>query len=110
MNDLTRFRERYMRDPAPVRLGNLASDLLRLGAWVQMRRPDDSIIALLTHIAAMLECNGGLELVELADMQREICRWRRVWPVEQASSVLVLRSQQMSARALELAAAVSTNA
>lgn len=110
MKDPARFCERYMRDPAPVRLGNLASDLLRLGAWVQMRRPDASIDALLRQIATMLECNGDLALVELADMQREICRWRRVWPVEQASSVLVLRSQQMSARALELAASTSSNA
>lgn len=108
--DPARFCERYMRDPAPVRLGNLASDLVRLGAWVQRRRPDASVDALLRQIATMLECNGDLDLVELADMQRELCRWRRVWPVEQASRVLVVRSQQMSAWALEPASSTSFNA
>jgi len=54
-----------------------------------------------------MEWNGDLELVELADLQREVCRWRRVWSVAQASSVLVLRSQQISARAPELAASVT---
>jgi hypothetical protein len=39
--------------------------------------------------------------LELANMQREICRWRRIWPVETARSILVLRVLQMSNKVLE---------
>jgi len=35
-------------------------------------------------------------------MQREICRWRRAWPIEPARSILALRALQMSNRILEL--------
>jgi len=52
VKDLTRLHERYMRDPAFVRFGNLASDRLHLGVWVRIRWPDDLIAALLTQIAA----------------------------------------------------------
>ena len=37
----------------------------------------------------------------VADMQREVCRWRRIWPVEQARSILAFRALQMSNRILE---------
>lgn len=38
---------------------------------------------------------------KLADMQREICRWCRVWPVDQVRHILALRAFQMSNRILE---------
>ncbi len=48
-----------------------------------------------------MEWTGDLASTELADMQREICRWRRVWPVEQVRHILELRAFQMSNRVLE---------
>jgi hypothetical protein len=47
-----------------------------------------------------MEWSGDLALAELADMQREICRWRRAWPIEQARHILTLRASQMSNRIL----------
>jgi hypothetical protein len=35
-------------------------------------------------------------------MQREICRWRRIWPVEQVRPILSFRALQMSKQVLEL--------
>ncbi len=35
-------------------------------------------------------------------MQRELCRWRRLWRLEPARSLLAFRAQQMSDRLLEL--------
>ena len=101
MRDLKKMCERYLRDKRPVRLGNLASSLLRLSNWVRMRQRDDAIIDLLREIAWFMEWDRGLAYAELADMQREICRWRRVWPVEQARNILALRALQMSNRILE---------
>ncbi len=102
MRDLQRMRERYLRDEKPIRMGNMASSLLRLSQWVQKRHRDEAVIDLMREIAWFLEWNGDLALAELADMQREICRWRRVWPVEQARPILSLRALQMSKRILEL--------
>ena len=100
MKDLKRMRERFIRDGSSVRMGNLASDLLRLSRWIQKGHNDEAIVDLMRQIAWLMEWSGDLALVELADMQREICRWRRIWPVDQARSILALRVLQMSNRIL----------
>jgi hypothetical protein len=102
MREIKRMRDRYLQDSAPVRMGNLASSLLRLSQWIKKRHGDEAIIDLMREIAWFMEWNGDLALAELPDMQREICRWRRIWPIEKARSILTLRSLQMSGRMLEL--------
>lgn len=101
MRDLKRMRERFIRDGSSVRMGNLASDLLRLSKWVQTGHSDKAIVDLMRQIAWFMEWSGDLASAELADMQREICRWRLVWPVEQVRHILALRASQMSSRILE---------
>jgi hypothetical protein len=96
------MHNRFMQDGGAVRMGNLASNLLRLCKWTQMRHKDDAIIDLMREIAWFMEWNGDLALPELPNMQREVCRWRRVWPLEPARSILSLRARQMSDRILEL--------
>ena len=86
------MHERFIRDGSSVRLGNLASDLLRLNKWILMRHKDEAIVDLMREIAWLMEWSGDLALAELADMQREICRWRRAWPIEQARHILALRA------------------
>jgi len=66
-----------------------------------MGHPDEAVIDLMREIAWYMEWNGDLASLELANMQREICRWRRIWPVETARSILVLRALQMSNKVLE---------
>ncbi len=95
------MHERFIRDGNSVRLGNMASDLLRLNKWILMRHQDDAIVDLMREIAWLMEWSGDLGLAELADMQREICRWRRAWPIEQTRHILALRASQMSNRILE---------
>jgi hypothetical protein len=101
MKDLKRLRERFLRDGNAVRMGNLASNLLRLSKWIQTRQDDRAIVDLMREIAWFMEWSGDLASAELADMQREICRWRLVWPVEQVRHILALRAFQMSNRILE---------
>jgi len=101
MKDLKRMRERFIQDVSSVRLGNLASNLLRLSKWIQTGHNDEAIVDLMRQTAWLMEWSGDLGSAELADMQREICRWRRVWPVEQARHILSLRASQMSNRVLE---------
>ena len=101
MRDLKRMHERFIQDGSSVRLGNLASDLLRLNKWILMRHQDEAIVDLMREIAWLMEWSGDLASAELADMQREICRWRRVWPAEGVRHILKLRASQMSNRILE---------
>jgi hypothetical protein len=82
-------------------MGNLASDLLRLSKWLRTGHNDEAIIDLMRQIAWFMEWTGDLASAELADMQREICRWRRVWPLEKARHTLALRASQMSNTILE---------
>ncbi len=109
MRDLRKMRERYVRDGGPVRLGNLASSLLRLSNWVRTGHSDEAVVDLMREIAWFMEWSGDLASLELANMQREICRWRRVWPVEQARSILAFRALQMSNRVLELSGLAPSN-
>jgi hypothetical protein len=108
MRDLSRLRERYLRDESQVRLGNVASELLRLSQWVQMRRRDEEIVDLMREIAWCMEWVGDGATAELADMRREICRWRRAWPAESARSILALRAKRMSERVLELSGMIES--
>ncbi len=102
MRDIRRMRERYLRCNCRVRLGNLSSSLLRLNNWLTNHHRDDAIIDLMREIAWYMEWNGDMAPAELIDMQREMCRWRRAWPVEQARSILAFRARQISNRILEL--------
>ena len=100
------MRERYLQDNRPVRLGNLASSLIRLNNWLTNHHRDNAIIDLMREIAWYMEWNADMALAELVDMQREMCRWRRAWPVEQARSILAFRALQISNRILELSGLV----
>jgi hypothetical protein len=100
VKDLKSMRERFIRDGRAVRLGNLASDLLRLHKWILTNDNDQAIIDLMRKIAWLMEWIGDTAIAELPDMQREICRWRRTWPNEQARHALALRAFEMSNRIL----------
>jgi hypothetical protein len=101
MKDLKKMRDRFIRDGGAIRMGNLASNLLRLSRWVQKGHSDEAIVDLMREIAWLMEWSGEMASAELADMQREICRWRRVWPVEQVRHILAFRAFQMSNRILQ---------
>jgi hypothetical protein len=96
-----------MQDPLPVRLGNIASELNRLANRVSAHDPDERIVASLSLIPSMMDWMGQDSTRRLADMQREICRWRRIWPVEAARSMLAFRARRMSEDLLETSGLLS---
>ena len=102
MKSLLEQRERYLYDTAPVRLGNLASELLRLGAWIRMRRDDEAIVGQMRRIAWLIEWNADCSSAELADIQREICAWRRTWPIDAERLTVASRARLMSSRVIQL--------
>ena len=110
MKDLAQLRARFLRDEPARRLGNVASDLRRLSAWVRMGRDDQSMQHLVREIAWMMEWLEGAANEEVAEMQRELCRWRRLCPIGPARPILELRARQMSHHLLELSGLVPTGA
>jgi hypothetical protein len=99
------LRERYLRDEWPRQLGNLASTLARLGARVEDPRHDPITSDLLREGALLMEWSAPhmpSHLVgNLAAMQRELCLWWQVWPMEAARPLLAFRAQAMSDQVLE---------
>ena len=99
------LRERHLRDEWPRQLGNLASTLARLGARASDPRYDELTSDLLREGALLIEWSAPYvpaHLVgDLATMQRELCLWRRIWPLEAARSLLAFRTQSMSDQVLE---------
>jgi hypothetical protein len=83
-------------------MGHLAPDLLRLSRWLLTRRDAEAVTDLMSRIASMMEWNPEHATEELADMQREVCHWRRLWPHEPARGLLAFRAQRMSEPILDL--------
>ena len=101
MKDISRLRDRFQRDGLDRRLGNIASNLLRLSSWLQMGRDPQVTVDLMQETAGMIEWTGDDATEDLVNIQREICRWRRIWPLEPARHLLAFRARQMSDRVLE---------
>ena len=55
MKDVTRLRERFLRDGLDRRLGNIASSLLRLNSWLRMARDPQAMVDLMRETATMIE-------------------------------------------------------
>jgi hypothetical protein len=105
--DLAR-RERFQRDAVPIRLGNVASELNRLAARVDAGHAPDALVGQMTRIASMMEWLGEGATEQVANMQREVCRWRRLWPLAGAQSLLAFRARRMSKELLEASGLLET--
>ncbi|MGD0265908.1 MAG: hypothetical protein ABSD47_13280 [Candidatus Methylomirabilota bacterium] len=109
MKDVSRLRERFLRDGRDRRLGNIASNLLRVSHWLQMGRDAETVVGLMRETASMIEWAGDDATEELVNVHRELCRWRRIWPLEAARGLLAFRARQMSERVLELSGLTKTS-
>lgn len=83
MRDYTRTRTRYLRDPLPIRLGGLASNLARIKSSslsLENREMTLSVLDESKHFiewtAAETDVDTAAELVEL---QLQLVRWQRTW-------------------------------
>ncbi len=50
----------------------------------------------------MIEWSGPHATEDLVNVQRELCRWRRIWPLESVRSLLAFRAREMSGRVLQM--------
>ena len=91
MKDWAAIRERYLRDPLPVRLGGLAANLARIKSFSDHPDHREAVESLLDECgyfiewtAADAEVNTAAELVEL---QIQLAIWRRNWTAIWADTI-----------------------
>src|SRR5437762_10797329 len=76
-------RERFMSDPVPVRLGNLASTLARVASCAAHPERHDLVYRLLTEAQYFIECTGPdadpAVQPDLVELQLELAFWRLRW-------------------------------
>ena len=74
-------RERFLRDPPPRRLGNIAANLARIGSFSDNPAHEAAIGRLLLESKHFIEWSAphaSLDVqVELAESQLQIVRWER---------------------------------
>jgi hypothetical protein len=84
-----RKRERFLRDPLPVRLAGLAADLARVASSARHLTGADSAAAMLEESQYLIEWTAAEAEPEIAadlvDIQRLIVLWRKAWPDAQTN-------------------------
>ena len=77
---LRTLKDRYLRDPLPVRLGNLASNLSRLKSFAGNTALSEAARRVLVESEFFIEwaaADADLSLqVELLELQRTLARWQ----------------------------------
>ncbi|MEZ4863993.1 MAG: hypothetical protein R3C14_21925 [Caldilineaceae bacterium] len=83
MRDYTKTRQRYLRDPVPVRLGGLAANLARVKSFSAHMENDTLVNSLLDESKHFIEWTAAEAEVdvaaELVDLQLQLVRWQRTW-------------------------------
>jgi hypothetical protein len=81
--DFPQRREKYMRQPMPRRLGNLASNLNRIATYSDGSFSKESIFELVResqYFAEWTAEGASLELTQsIVDMQRQLAKWKLHW-------------------------------
>jgi hypothetical protein len=84
-----RKRERYLRDPLPIRLAGLAADFERIASSARHAAGAVSVTEMLEESQYYIEWTAAEAepqvASELVDIQRMIAAWRRAWPEAQTS-------------------------
>jgi hypothetical protein len=76
-------KERYLRDPLPVRLGNLASNLARIRSIAVQPDLGEAARRVIRESKYFVEWAGidaDLQIqIELIELQRQLARWQYKW-------------------------------
>src|ERR1041385_114866 len=110
MKDWTTIRERYMRDPLPVRLGGLAANLSRIKSFSSNEASRETVASLIDEskmfiewTAAQAETETAAQLVELqVQLARWQLQWQNIWADSSKRSQIAQQSSAWSKQVLEL--------
>jgi hypothetical protein len=108
MRNQEQRRERYLRDPLPIRLGGLAADLARVAstAWHENGRAATEMLEESQWYIEWTAAEAEPEIAaELVNIQVMLAIWRRAWPEAQKSKVqrtlLSVQAQQWADQVLD---------
>lgn len=105
-----RIRERYLRDPLPIRLGGLAADLARIVSFAEDPRDHKAVTGLLEESKYFCEWaapDAPLDVQEaLAEVQLQIALWHRRWLNGEPDPRMQEEAQRWSDRLLKLSGLV----
>ena len=109
MIDRERKRERYLRDPLPIRLGGLAADLGRVASSVRHAAGSESVAQMLEESQYYIEWTAAEAepevAAELVYIQRMIVLWRKAWPQAQHNpterTLLAVQAKKWSDQVLD---------
>ncbi len=83
MKDWTPIRERYMRDPLPVRLGGLAANLSRIKSFSANDASRETVASLIDESKMFIEWTAAQAEVhtaeKLVELQVQLARWQLAW-------------------------------
>ena len=84
-------KERFLRDPLPIRLAGLASDLARVASSSRLESGAESVAMMLEESQYFIEWTAAEAEPEIAaklvDIQRMIALWRKTWPEAQHHNI-----------------------
>ncbi|MBN2117754.1 MAG: hypothetical protein JW730_14355 [Anaerolineales bacterium] len=83
IKDWTVIRERYMRDPLPVRLGGLAANLSRMKSFSANEASRDTVASLIDESKMFIEWTAAQAEIEIAaklvELQVQLALWQLQW-------------------------------
>ena len=104
------IRDRYLRDPLPVRLGGIAADLARVVSCAVNPKNHEAVTSLLEEskwFAEWAAPEASLETQEvLAELQVQVALWQCRWMRGKPEASMTAQAQAWSDRLLELAGLV----
>lgn len=109
MSKFDERKERYMRDPLPVRLGGLAANLARVKSFSKNNANQKAVFDLFEESKYFIEWTAqDAEIgttVELIELQLQIAvwqqQWQKNWDDENSRDVVAKTSSDWSRRLLE---------
>ena len=108
MNNLDERKNRYLRDPLPIRLGGLAANLARVKSFSMLTANASAVFDLFEESKFFIEWTAADVDVstteQLVDLQLQIAVWQRnwgsIWPDEARRSEMALSSLEWSNRVI----------
>lgn len=115
MKSASVIRERYLRDPLPVRLGGLAANLARVESFSGTPENGAVVERLIEESTYFIEWtapDAQLEVQEqLVGLQHDLVRWRRaweeIWSDPERRAAMAREAGRWSGRLLELSGLLS---
>jgi hypothetical protein len=110
MKDWNAIRERYMRDPLPIRLGGLAANLSRIKSFSANENSRETVASLIEESKMFIEWTAAQAEINTAalmvDVQVQLAlwqiRWNQIWPDAEKRKQIAEKSGIWSKQILEL--------